>query len=120
MKAWTKVSASESESNGRILAKLRRWKKADFVVLFMCCVKDSDGSNVTPRFRTVGLCVIEQQSRFKLVLLNSWVYLGGPTSSISDLLGLRSRKLLFIQVLTLAKQDSRFCRLDGLFAMMGM
>ena len=108
MKAWTKVSASGIESIGRILATFRRWKKADLVMLFMWGRNDMDGSKITPKFLTVGLWVIEQLSMFSVVLLNRWVCLIGPTSSISDLAGFKSRKFLFIHVLTSVKQASRF------------
>ena len=69
MKAWTRVSASGSDSIGRILARLRRWKKADFVMLLIWCVNDKDGSKTTPKLLTIGLWIIGQPSRFKVVLL---------------------------------------------------
>ena len=55
MKAWTRVSASGRESIGRIMATLRRWKKADFVMFLMWGRKDKVESKMTPRFLTVGL-----------------------------------------------------------------
>ena len=120
MNAWTRVSASGSDNIGRILDRLRRWKKADFVMLLMCGMKDSDESKTTPRFLIVGLWVIGQPSRFSVVLLYRWIFLTEPTSSISDLSEFRSKKLCCIQDLTSFKQVSRLWRLDESLAVIGM
>ena len=89
-------------------------------MLLMCGMKVSDESKTTPRFLIEGLWVIEQPSRLRVIWLCRWVFVTEPISIISDLFAFRSRKLLFIQVLTSVKQVSRLLMLDGSFAVMGM
>ena len=112
MKAWTRVSASGRDNIGRILARLRRWKKADLVMFLMWGIKDRPESKMTPKFLTVCFGFIGQPSRFMVVFLNRLVCLAGPISSISDFAEFRSRKFVFIHDFTSVKQVSRLWIFD--------
>ena len=57
-----RVSVTESESEGRSLEMLRRWKTADLVVLPMWDRNERVESRVTPRFHTSGDGEVEQPS----------------------------------------------------------
>ena len=66
------------------------------------------GSKVTPRFLTVGLCLIMQPAKFNVTSERgvSWGF--GPIIIISVLFLLSCRRFCDIQVVTADRQHSRF------------
>ena len=54
MKAWMRVSVTESDRYGRSLEMFLRWKKADLVMDLMCDWKERVESRITPGLRTSG------------------------------------------------------------------